>query len=293
MNASPFLSTSSKRVESALEERFAKIDCGAYKQCLLDAMRYSTLNGGKRIRAALVYATAESVVTTMTPSAIDDMACAIEMIHAYSLIHDDLPAMDNDQYRRGMLACHVKYGESIAILAGDTLQVHAFELLNSSHTIPPKQRLTIIGIVAKAIGITGMAGGQAMDMLARQENKPLSIAYLEETHRAKTGRLIQASVMIGASGSSDETYLEALENFSEQIGLGFQIKDDLLDWLAHTNGQSNDEQQKTSYPAVAGLAHANKRLRALHNTALHNLQSHPRTKYLQELANYMMIVRKQ
>ena len=282
------LTKSAERVENALKERLAQLQHVGHKQPLLNAMHYSTLNGGKRFRAALVYATAESTFNNLPDHAIDDMACAVEMIHAYSLIHDDLPAMDDDHYRRGKPSCHIKYGEDIAILAGDTLQVHAFELLSNSDTIPHAWRLTIISTLAKAIGLEGMAGGQAMDVLARRAKTSMSVDYIEETHRSKTARLIQASVMIGAEQSISNNLRLALEKFSGLLGVGFQIKDDLLDWQEEGKQGNDTSQQKISYPTVAGLSAARARLESLWQESLKALTALPKSDAMKDLANYMI-----
>jgi geranylgeranyl diphosphate synthase type II len=282
------LTESASRVEIALRKRLAGFECGSAKQRLLDAMRYSTLNGGKRIRAALVYAAAHSTANTLPAHAIDDLACAVEMIHAYSLIHDDLPAMDNDDYRRGQPTCHVKSGESVAILAGDTLQIYAFELLSNSNDIPDKRRLAIINILAKSIGVEGMAGGQAMDMLARESEMDVSIPYVEETHLSKTGALFRASVMIGVNELTSTHCLAALEKFALLIGLGFQIQDDLLDWCDPTKENALHSEQKASYPAVVGLQGARKHLQAIQKQAPKILESFPEMRMLKEIGRYMV-----
>lgn len=290
MNVPPFLSASAERVERALEKHFSQLSFTTHKQILVDAIRYSTLGGGKRIRAALVYAAAESTATTLPVQALDDIACAVEMIHAYSLIHDDLPAMDNDQYRRGNPACHIKYGEAVAILAGNTLQVYAFEMLSNSETIPAQDRLSMINAVAKAIGVDGMAGGQAMDMLAVEQDT-ISPHYVKETHRAKTAQLIKACILMGACGSANSQQLVALKTFSEDIGLGFQIQDDLLDSEVECT-QAQDKKtiapEKASYPHVFGIASSQKQLKSLHQSALRALEPYPDAQPLRVLANYMV-----
>lgn len=281
MNVPSLLGRAKSRVENALKSRLGRLDSDSPRQVLVDAMCYGTLGGGKRIRAALVYAAAESAPNKLPASAWDDVACAIEMIHAYSLIHDDLPAMDNDQYRRGQPSCHAKYGEALAILAGDALQAYAFEILSQSESIPAHVRTTVMHTIAKAVGAGGMVGGQVMDILAA-ERYPVSAQYIRETHRAKTAQLIKASIMSGACEQTDATQVDALEEFSECIGLGFQIKDDLLD------AKSAGQKMEPCYPGVVGIDNARRELAQLHRDALLALEPYPQTKSLRVLADYMV-----
>jgi len=236
---------------------------------LLEAMRYSVLSGGKYIRPALVYAAAEAVGNGGGEE-LDEIACAVEFIHAYSLIHDDLPSMDNDEVRRGKPACHVLFGEGIAILAGDALQVRAFELLAHCKALQPEQKLRMIALLARSIGINGMAGGQAMDLLARDAAP--DIPGLEKIHRAKTGSLICASVLLGAiAQDADAAQYEALTQFAEPMGLAFQVRDDLLDFQVG-NGAPQEPSDAVSYPAIADVETAQKRIQELHRQALAALE---------------------
>ncbi len=240
------------------------------------AMRYVTLDGGKRVRASLVYAAGLAVGAPDTT--LDAPACAVELIHAYSLVHDDLPSMDNDDLRRGKPTCHKAYDEATALLAGDALQSLAFEILaqDATLTISASQRLKMITLLAQAAGSIGMAGGQAIDLASA--GKALSLTQLEDMHRRKTGALIYASVMLGAYAreNSDATKLQALEQYSRAVGLAFQITDDILDveGRADTLGKNPGVDQargKPTYTSVLGLAEAKKRAKMLRAQALESL----------------------
>ncbi len=239
---------------------------------LLDAMRYGLLGGGKRIRPALVYAAAESIqLPRATPEELDRIAAAVEFVHTYSLIHDDLPAMDDDCLRRGRPTCHIAFDEATAILAGDALQAHAFALLCQCDS-DANRTLEMLRLLAKAIGMDGMAGGQLMDI--RATGKPVSLEYLEAMHTRKTGELIQTSVLLGAIASSAGVQERApLSKFGSRIGLAFQIKDDLLDLQgdAVTLGKhpgTDVKMDKTTYPSIAGVEMAEQRVHTLHQEAI-------------------------
>ncbi|OGT20159.1 MAG: geranyl transferase [Gammaproteobacteria bacterium RBG_16_57_12] len=245
---------------------------------LHEAMRYSTFNGGKRIRPVLVYATGETL--NVPREALDGPACAVELIHAYSLVHDDLPAMDDDDLRRGKPTCHRAFDEATAILAGDALQALAFYVLAHDHTIidDPTRRIRMIEILAQASGSRGMAGGQAIDLGA--VGKELTLAELEDMHIHKTGALIRASVKLGALSSSgcDHDQMERLDHYAKCIGLAFQIQDDILDVEGETEilgkAQGADlARNKPTYPALIGLAGAKQMARELHEQALDSLAS--------------------
>ena len=220
------------------------------------AMRYSLMAGGKRIRpvlcleaAATIGATNESVLPT---------ACSLEFIHTYSLIHDDLPALDNDDFRRGKPTCHKVFGEAMAILAGDSLLTLAFQVLSDLPALPPKRKVRIIAELARASGtVGGMIGGQVADI--EGEGQPPNAELLDTIHRAKTGALLRASLRIGAiCADATEADLEALTKYGEHVGLAFQIVDDILDVeesseaLGKTAGKDAD-QGKITFPAVYGL----------------------------------------
>ena len=243
---------------------------------LHEAMRYSVMGGGKRIRPTLVYAAGQAAGAT--PQALDRAACAIELIHAYSLIHDDLPAMDDDDLRRGKPSCHRAFDEATAILAGDALQSLAFQILASDaqSTVTEATRLRMIKTLALAAGSRGMAGGQAIDLAATRQQ--LNIAELEDMHIHKTGALIRASVVLGAlcSPSAAQTDIEKLDHYAKCIGLAFQIRDDILDveGEAGTLGKNTGMDQrleKSTYPSVIGLGAARQRAAELHTEALESL----------------------
>lgn len=239
---------------------------------LLEAMRYATLNGGKRVRASLIYATGDAVQAD--DDLLDDAACAVELIHSYSLIHDDLPCMDNDDLRRGKPTCHRAFDEATALLAGDALQALAFEILSRREDL---RRVTMLRLLSHAIGVHGMAGGQALDLAA--VGLPLSPAELEDMHRRKTGALIHASVMLGlhaAARPGDARIAEALHRYGWAVGLAFQIIDDVLDVEGETAtmGKASGADRalgKPTYPSVLGLDAAKARARTLQAVALESL----------------------
>jgi geranylgeranyl pyrophosphate synthase len=244
-----------QRIETVLAHSL-EID-GAATPRLIEAMRYSTLAGGKRVRPVLVYATGEALGAPL--EILDAPAAAVELIHVYSLVHDDLPAMDNDDLRRGRPTCHRAYDEATAILVGDALQARAFEVLaNSPASIAATARIEMLRLLADAIGTRGMAGGQAIDLEAVK--RTLDEAALERMHRQKTGALIQASVLLGASaaGVSNAAHRAALAQFGAEIGLAFQIQDDILDVEGTTNALgkragADADLVKPTYPSVLGL----------------------------------------
>ena len=222
------------------------------------AMRYAVLGGGKRLRPLLVYAT--GLAFGAAPDRLDASAAAVELIHAYSLVHDDLPAMDDDDLRRGRPTCHVVFGEAMAILAGDALQALAFEVLANDPALAahPANHLAMLRTLAGACGSHGMAGGQAFDLAA--VGHVLDAAELERMHVHKTGALIRASVRLGAlaAGVRDARALDALETYGHAIGLAFQIRDDLLDIEADTaqlgkTAGKDVAANKPTYPAILGI----------------------------------------
>ena len=241
---------------------------------LQQAMRYSVVGGGgKRVRPMLVYATGQAM--QVPQQQLDGVACAVEIIHAYSLIHDDLPAMDNDDLRRGRPTCHIAFDEATAILAGDALQALAFEILAADPQLDcaATTRLAMIRLLAEASGSLGMAGGQAIDLAA--VGKSLTLVELENMHRLKTGALIRASVLLGAmcSPQADKAKLAQLDIYARCVGLAFQIHDDVLDVVADTatlgKPQGSDQlQNKPTYPALLGLDGARKLAQQQHQLAL-------------------------
>lgn len=263
------------RIQEQLDLRLPAADTEPER--LHEALRYSVLEGGKRVRPALVYATARTL--GLSESSVDGAACAVELIHAYSLVHDDLPAMDDDDLRRGRPTCHKAFDEATAILVGDALQVLAFEILANGPGVPddPATRLKLVHCLAVASGTSGMAGGQALDLAAT--GRRLSIREVEEMHARKTGALIHASVMMAAfcAGALDRQELDALDRYATAIGLAFQIQDDLLDIegdatvLGKATG-ADLAHQKPTYPAVAGIEPARAHMHELHARALAALQ---------------------
>lgn len=262
-------------VEAELEARLPPVDM--HPRRLHEALRYCVLNGGKRVRPALVYATAKAL--DLRESLVDGAACAVEFIHAYSLVHDDLPAMDNDDMRRGRPTCHKAFDEATAILVGDSLQVLAFQVLASGSGLPkdPAKRLELVELLAAGSGTSGMAGGQALDLAA--QGRVLTLPEVEEMHARKTGALIHTSVMMAAACAPvlAPGVKEGLNRFARDIGLAFQIQDDLLDiegdssLLGKATG-ADQANRKPTYPAVVGIEPARKRMHELHNSGLAALQ---------------------
>jgi len=258
------------RMERALAARLPAPDVVPAR--LHQAMRYSVLGGGKRVRPLLFFATARTV--GLTEDEVEAAACAIELVHVYSLVHDDLPAMDDDDLRRGRPTCHKAYGEATAVLVGDALQPLAFQLLARDPALPaaPTIRLGLIELLAEASGTFGMAGGQAIDLDV--QGKQLGIAQVEAMHARKTGALIRASVLMAAAcvPSLEARQYQALAGFASPIGLAFQIQDDLLDVLGDsaTLGKATGADRaraKPTHPAVIGIAASQERVRLLHAQA--------------------------
>lgn len=240
---------------------------------LHQAMRYSIFAGGKRIRPLLMIAACEAVGGKMTN--VLPAACAMEMIHTYSLIHDDLPAMDNDDYRRGRLTNHKIFGEAIAILAGDALLTQAFIVLatvDPGENISPAERLRVLKIIAAAAGSLGMVGGQVVDM--ESETKSVELPIVEYIHTHKTGALILASLQVGAIlGGANSQAFAALTRYGECAGLAFQIADDILDIVGEQSLLGKDvgsdvHRGKATYPALLGLAESRRRAEELRDLAI-------------------------
>ncbi|MGH8502829.1 MAG: (2E,6E)-farnesyl diphosphate synthase [Gammaproteobacteria bacterium] len=259
------------------------------------AMRYAALGGGKRMRPALVYATGQALGSPL--DSLDGVACAVELIHAYSLIHDDLPAMDDDELRRGMPSCHKAFDEATAILAGDAMQALAFYILahDPGIAVDPAVRVEMVESLAQASGSRGMAGGQAIDLAS--VGARLDIAQLEGMHIHKTGALIRASVMMAAAGcrDADALALNDLDHFAKCIGLAFQIRDDILDVegdtaiLGKTQG-ADHARDKPTYPALLGLEQAKARAHDLHDDALASLaRFDERADLLRDIARYIVM----
>lgn len=251
-------------------------------QDLMDAMRYAVLDGGKRLRPLLVLASAQAVASGQPADleverAAMRAACSVELIHAYSLVHDDMPCMDNDLLRRGKPTVHVRYGQAMALLAGDALQALAFEVLTpDTDTIPGYLQAQLCAQLARAAGCAGMAGGQAIDLAS--VGLSLSEAQLQEMHRLKTGALLQASVVMGASCAQAPASVGAvLADYGAAIGLAFQVVDDILDvtadaaTLGKTPGK-DAQANKPTYVSLMGLDNARAYAASLHAQALAALQ---------------------
>jgi len=269
-----YLDFCQNRVERALDARLPSEH--KLPQKLHQAMRYSVLDGGKRMRPMLTYATGKAL--GIAPEGLDGAACAVELIHVYSLIHDDLPAMDDDDLRRGKPTCHVAFDEATAILTGDALQALAFELLahDVSIAVSLENRLKMITTLAKASGSQGMVGGQAIDLAS--VGTQLTLPELENMHIHKTGALIRASVNMAtlAKADLDAAVATKLDHYAKCIGLSFQVKDDILDeesdtaTLGKTQGKDRDN-DKPTYPALLGMAGAKAKALELHEQALESL----------------------
>ena len=271
---SRFAGQCQQRVEQALQHALPAPD--TLPSQLHQAMRYAVLEGGKRIRPLLVYAVGQALDANQ--QALDIAACAVECIHAYSLVHDDLPSMDNDDLRRGKPTCHKAWGEAEAILAGDALQALAFYLLAHAPMgdVNAERRLQMIERLGIAAGSRGMVGGQSMDLAA--VGRELDIAELEDMHIHKTGALIRASVLLGTLCAEHvrESEQQALDHYGKYIGLAFQVQDDILDVTGSTEqlgkqAGADDALNKPTYPALLGLRGARERARELHQAALDSL----------------------
>ncbi len=259
------------RIEGVLDRALGLPDPGTER--LREAMRYSVLGAGKRLRPTLVYLTGESLGATL--ESLDAPAAAVELIHVYSLVHDDLPAMDDDDLRRGRPTCHKAFDEGTAVLVGDALQALAFAVLANEplRGATAQARLEMIRVLARATGTGGMAGGQAIDLAA--VGQVLSVAGIEDMHRRKTGALIECSVLLGAlaAGVTTGPQLACLERFGAEVGLAFQIQDDILDvegdpaLLGKSTG-ADAAHAKPTYPSTAGLAAARRRAGELRDAAV-------------------------
>ena len=273
-----------KRINQTLEGLLPSDD-----SILSEAMRYSVLNGGKRLRPILVYLSSE--LGEASHDSIDTLAGSIELIHCYSLIHDDLPSMDDDDLRRGNPTTHKKYDEATAILAGDALQPLAFELISNLDT-SDYNKITIVNCLANACGYSGMVGGQIKDIHSKEIN---TVQDLDIMHSQKTGRLIQASLETsGILSELDQKDIEALNKYGEKIGLAFQIQDDIIDIESPSSISGKDQgsdinQNKITYPSIVGLEESRTRARELASEAKEILHlSHKNADNLHKLADYIV-----
>ncbi len=261
---------------------------------LIEAMRYGLLLGGKRARPYLVYITGQMLGCSIED--IDTPASAVECIHAYSLIHDDLPAMDDDELRRGKPTCHIKFDEATAILTGDALQTLAFTILaeGSLSEAGEINRIKMVQVLAEASGAQGMCLGQALDLGA--ENRLISLQELETIHRNKTGALMRCAIRLGAlaAGEKGLQVLPQLDKYADAVGLAFQVQDDILDVIGDTETlgkpQGSDQQlNKSTYPALLGLDGAINKAQTLLQEALQALEAIPyNTECLEEFARYVI-----
>ncbi|MEI6868890.1 MAG: polyprenyl synthetase family protein [Methylophilaceae bacterium] len=289
-NFHEWLSKKQTLIESMLEKNLPESN---HESDLNEAIRYSILNGGKRIRSTLVFAIAE--IVEVDPIAIEKIVCAIEFLHAYSLVHDDMPCMDNDDLRRGKLSCHKKFGESTALLAGDALQSLSFSCLSCpSLPIKPEKRLEIIHIFSNAIGLKGMAKGQALDI--KNTNKKITLNELKTMHQFKTGALINASCLMPliASENNDTNMLNCIDAYSKSIGLIFQIKDDILDKeankdvLGKTPGK-DEKDNKSTFVSLLGIDESKKLAANYYESALASIQPlGEKADYLAGIAEFVM-----
>jgi len=280
------------RIEAAFERWLP--DADTYPGRLHEAMRYAVLNGGKQIRPLLVYASGSALDVPV--EVLDDPACAVELDHVFSLVHDDLPAMDNDDLRRGKPTCHKAYDDATAILAGDALQALAFYVLAHSTRIKvtAERRLKMLEALSQASGSRGMAGGQAIDIAA--EGEQLTVAELEDMHIHKTGTLIRASVKLGALSCPHVTpeQMKRLDHYAKCIGLSYQIQDDILDiegdttTLGKTQG-ADLARNKPTYPALLGMEGAKQRARELYEQSIDSLSTFDqRADLLRQLSQYII-----
>ncbi|VFP87549.1 (2E,6E)-farnesyl diphosphate synthase [Candidatus Erwinia haradaeae] len=283
------------RINVVLKDYLSKLPLR--KTPLVKAMEYSVLLGGKRLRPLLVYATGNML--HVQDVSLDASAAAIECMHAYSLIHDDLPAIDNEVLRRDQATCHYKFGEDIAILAGDALQTLAFSILINSQMpeVTIANRLAMLSELAHASGVAGMCGGQILDLIS--EDQTITIENLERIHQCKTGALIRSAVRLGAltAGDIGVAFIPDLDKFSDAIGLAFQVQDDILDIAKDSKSLkkrtiSKGRFRKNTYPELIGLDNSRAKIKDLYNKSLSVLEILSKQKYnttmLQALASFII-----
>jgi geranylgeranyl diphosphate synthase type II len=292
MDLKAYLKEKAERINQALEKYLPEEEI--IPRNLHQAMRYSVMAGGKRIRPALMMAACEAAGGDAEK--VVPVACAMEMIHTYSLIHDDLPAMDDDDFRRGRPTCHKVFGEAMAVLAGDALLTEAFVLLSAPATVsglPEGTLQRIIQIIARNAGSFGMVGGQAVDI--ESEGKVIDPPTLDYIHTHKTGALILASVQAGAlAGGADAAVFDALSHYGQAVGLAFQVADDILDVVGDEKllGKKvgvDEARGKATYPALFGLPEARRRAAELRDMALAALEPLPAAaEPLRQIARYIV-----
>ncbi len=290
-NFQAWISAHQLRFEEVLRQMLPSADIAP--QRLHAAMRYSVLDGGKRVRPLLAFAAGELAGADI--ACVNYAAAAVELIHAYSLVHDDMPCMDNDVLRRGKATCHVEYDEATALLVGDALQSLAFQMLSESRLgNDVAKQLQMVKLLAVASGSRGMAGGQAIDL--DSVGKQISVPELEQMHIRKTGALIRASILLGAHcGSLDQAQLDKLDRYGKCIGLAFQVVDDVLDseadtaTLGKTAGKDKDN-DKPTYVTLLGVAAAKEMAAGLHQEALQSLSEFgSKSRRLNELADFIVM----
>lgn len=281
-----------QRIDDLLKNKIDSLDTHA--ETLKQAMAYSVLNGGKRMRPFLVFAVGDMFNINLDD--LDAAAMSLECVHAYSLIHDDLPAMDDDNLRRGQPTCHIAFDEATAILAGDALQTLAFDILAHASFArdDANTQLNLIKILSSASGYQGMCGGQAMDLAAT--NVSITQDQLQQLHLLKTGALIQAAISMPAALATDisQSTIELLSEFGIALGLAFQVQDDILDVIGDSavlgKPQGSDQQHnKSTYPSLLGLDGAKDYLQQLRQQALHALEALPyNTRLLEDFTHFIV-----
>ncbi len=291
MNLFEHINTAQNRLDSYISNYFSlALDTD---ETVKSATFYSINNGGKRLRPFLVYTVGK--LLGAEEADLDVAAAAIECIHSYSLVHDDLPAMDDDDLRRGKPTCHIAYDEALAILAGDALQTLAFEFLSEHEfSVPAKQQIKMINTLAVASGLQGMVGGQALDISATE--KSITLTELERIHRLKTGALLNCAIQLGTlcAPNVEQEIVTALDIYGRKLGLAFQVQDDILDIEGDTavlgKPQGSDlDNHKSTYPALLGLDGAKQKAHLLVEEALSALDTIPHnTDVLAELAKYII-----
>lgn len=276
---------------SIVEDRLIKLlpECANGQDEVIKAMKYSLSNGGKRLRPVLCLEFARACGADRFDAL--DFACAVEYIHTYSLIHDDLPCMDDDDMRRGKPSCHKEFGEATALLAGDALLTHAFQILAGAE-LDDKKIALACGLLAQNAGVQGMVGGQVIDL--KYESETPDLQQLLSVHRLKTGALISAACLLGciAAGADDEK-IAAASAFAYDLGVAFQIKDDILDVVGSTEALgkpvgSDAENNKTTYVTVRGMENAQKDVEMLTSAAVSRLSAFENTDFLKTLALYLV-----
>lgn len=286
MNIREYLKTQAEFINRRLE----KLIPSGIPKVLFDAMEYSLKAGGKRLRPILVLEAAKAVGKEDINDILD-IAIATEFIHTYSLIHDDLPAMDDDELRRGKPTCHIVFGEAMAILAGDGLQSYAFELISSNKTVSPDKLVRVINLLAHGTGIYGMVAGQAADILYEKEG---SFDDIEFIHKHKTAKFIQACCQIGAVlADASDTEEKALSDYGLYIGIAFQIQDDILDEIGDEvklgkKVQKDREKSKLTYPSVYGLERSKEIANEYVQKALDSLKNVKNPEVLEQIAKFII-----